>query len=132
MLEQEKTTRFVTGFAPKEIVSEINAARSSFTQTNFPFIEIADFTGGPRPVIRGTRVPVSIIIGYLSMGETPNSIVEKILPHLNLAQIHNAIEFYLSFKTQIDKERRENTEEAGRKFLREKLGEDNYRTITGE
>jgi uncharacterized protein (DUF433 family) len=132
MLDQERTAKFITGFAPKEIRSETNVAKTSFTQTDFPFIEIANFTGGPRAVIRGTRVLVSIVIGYLSMGETPNTLVEKILPQLNLAQIHNAVEYYFAFKPQIDKERQENTEQAGRKFLREKLGEDNYRAITGE
>lgn len=128
---QEQTVKFITGYTPKEIISEVNVSRVSITQTDFPFIEIANFTGGPRAVIRGTRVPVSIIVGYLSMGETPSSIVEKILPHLNLAQIYNAIEYYLAFKVQIEKERQENTEEAGRKSLREKLGTEKYRAITG-
>lgn len=132
MLYQEKTTYFVTGYSPKEIVSEINLARTSITQTDFPFIEIARFTGGPRAVIRGSRVPVSVIINYLTMGETPHSIVEKILPHLNLAQIQNAIDYYFAFKSQIDKERQENTEDLGRKFLREKLSDNDYRIIAGE
>jgi uncharacterized protein (DUF433 family) len=132
VLDQEKTTKFITGYKPEEVISEINVARSSITQTDFPFIEIANFTGGPRAVIRGTRVPVSIVIGYLYMGETPNSIIENVLPHLNLAQIYNSIEFYAVFKAQIDKERQENTEEEGQKYLREKLGEEGYRKITGE
>ena len=131
MLEQVKITKFITGYQPEEIISEVNVARSSITQTDYPFIEIANFAGGTRAVIRGTRVPVSIVIGYLLMGETPKSIVENILPHLTLAQVHNAIEFYAVFKAQIDKERQENTEEAGKKQLREKLGEEGYRKITG-
>jgi uncharacterized protein (DUF433 family) len=131
MLAQEKTIKFYTGYAPQEIISEINVPMTSITQTNFPFIEVAKFAGGSSAVIRWTRVPVSIVIGYLLMGETPNSIVEKILPHLTLAQVRDAILYYSVFKDQIDEERRENTEESGRKVLRESLGDDKYRTITG-
>lgn len=131
MLEQKKTTKFYTGYAPQEIISEIDVAMASITQTNFPHIEIVNFTGGASAVIRGTRIMVSTIIGYLLMGETPNAIVQKILPHLTLAQVRDAILYYSAFKPQIDEERRENTEEAGRKYLRETLGEDKYRAITG-
>jgi len=131
MLEQEKTTKFYTGYPAQEIISEIDVPMMSITQTNFPYIEIVKFTGGYSAVIRGTRILVSTIIGYLLMGETPNTIVQKILPHLTLAQVRDAILYYSAFKTQIDEERRENTEEAGRKYLRETLGEDKYRTITG-
>jgi len=131
LLEHEKITKFYTGHAPTEIISEIDIAMASITQTNFPHIEIVNFTGGSSAVIRGTRVMVSTIIGYLLMGETPNTIVEKILPHLTLAQVRDAILYYSAYKVQIDEERRENTEEAGRKYLRETLGEDKYRTITG-
>ncbi len=131
MLEQEKITKFYTGYAPQEIISEIDIAMVSITQTNFPFIEIAKFAGGPRAVLRGTRVPVSVVIGYLLAGETPNTITEKILPHVTLAQIRDAILYYQAFRPQIDDERRENTEEAGRKTLRESLDDDKYNTITG-
>lgn len=131
MLEQEKTTMFYSGYAPQEIISAIDASMASITQTNFPYIEMTKFTGGYSAVIRGTRVMVSTVVGYLLMGETPNTIVEKILPHLTLAQVRDAILYYSAFKAQIDEERRENTEEAGRKYLRETLGEDKYRTITG-
>lgn len=131
MLEIEKTTTFYTGYAPQEIISAIDVSMTSITQTNFPYIEMAKFTGGYSAVIRGTRIMVSTIIGYLLMGETPNTIVEKVLPHLTLAQVRDVILYYSAFRTQIDEERRENTEESGRKYLRETLGEDKYRAITG-
>jgi len=131
MLEQEKTTKFYTGYPAQEIISEIDIPMMSITQTNFPYIEIVKFTGGYSAVIRGTRILVSTVIGYLLMGETPNTIIQKVLTHLTLAQIRDAILYYSAFKTQIDEERRENTEEAGRKYLRETLGEDKYRKITG-
>ncbi len=131
MLEQEKTTKFYTGYDPEEIISTIDVSLVSITQTNFPYIEIANFAGGPRAVLRGTRVPVSVVIGYLLAGETPNTIIERILPRVTLAQIRDAILYYQAFRPQIDDERRENTEEKGRKTLRESLGDDKYNSITG-
>lgn len=97
----------------------------------FPYIETAKFTGGYSTVIRGTRVMVGTIIEYLLMGETPETISKNILPHLTLPQIEDAQKYYSYYKDEIDEERRQNTEEAGRKYLRESLSEDDYRKITG-
>ena len=131
MLELEKTARFYTGFTPQEVISEVDVSRVSITQTNFPYIEIRKSTGGYSTFIRGTRVMVSTIINYLLMGETPQTIVEDILPHLNLAQIRDAILYYSAFKAEIDQERRENTEEAGREYLLKHLSKEEYRKLTG-
>ena len=131
MLELEKTARFYTGFTPQEVISEVDVSRVSITQTNFLYIEIRKSTGGYSTFIRGTRVMVSTIINYLLMGETPQTIVEDILPHLNLAQIRDVILYYSAFKAQIDQERRENTEEAGREYLLKHLSKEEYRKLTG-
>ena len=98
---------------------------------NFPYIEIVKFTGGGSAVIRGTRVKVSNIVGYLQMSETPQTIVEQVLPFLKLAQVLDAQRYYEYHKEEIDEERSKNTEEAGRKYLLEKLGEEKYRKLTG-
>ena len=132
MLEQEKLIKFYSGYPPEEIISEIDVPMTSITQTNFPYIEKAKFTGGYSAVIRGTRIKVSHIIGYLLMGETPQTITQNILPRLTLMQIQDAKKYYNHHKAEIDEERRENTEEAGRKYLQEKLGEEKYRKLTGE
>ena len=131
MLELEKTARFYTGFTPQEVISEVDVSRVSITQTNFPYIEIRKSTGGYSTFIRGTRVMVKTIINYLLLGETPQTIVEDILPHLNLAQMRDAILYYSAFKAQIDQERRENTEEAAREYLQKHLSKEEYRKLTG-
>lgn len=131
MLEQEKAVKFYTGFTPQEIESLIDIPMISITQTNFPHIATAVFAGGTRAVLRGTHIPVSVVIDYLLTGETPISLVEKILPHIKLAQIRDALMYYSVYRSQIDEERRENTEENGRKALKELLGDDKYNTITG-
>ena len=97
----------------------------------FPNIEVVKFTGGPSAVIRGTRISVHILIGYLMIGETPEKIVEEIIPHITLSQVYEAIRYYFVHRAEIDKEREENTEEAGRQMLLKALGEKKYREITG-
>jgi len=97
---------------------------------SFPNIEVVKFTGGPSAVIRGTRIPVHILIGYLMIGETPETITKEIIPHITLSQIYEAMRYYFVYRAEIDKEREENTEESSRRMLLEKLGEKKYREIT--
>lgn len=98
---------------------------------SFPNIEVVNFTGGKSAVIRGTRVKVSHIVGYLQVGETPEIIANEIVPHVTLPQVYDAIHYYFVHQAEIDKEREENTEEASRRWLLEKLGEKKYKEITG-
>lgn len=96
------------------------------------YIEVLEKVTGPQAMIKGTRVPVSIIIGYLRMGETPESLVENILPHLTLAQVYDALSYYYDHQDEIEQEMSENTEEYGRAYLREHLGEEGYLRVTGQ
>jgi len=98
---------------------------------SFPNIEVVKFTGGTSAVIRGTRIKVSHIVGYLQVGETPEVIANEIVPHVTLPQVYEAIHYYFVHQAEIDKEREENTEEASRRLLLEKLGEKKYKEITG-
>jgi len=98
---------------------------------NFPYIARVKFTGGESAVIRGTRVKVGNIVGYIKMGETPKTIVEQVLPFLKLEQVLDAVRYYEYHKEEIDEERRQNTEEAGREYLQKHLGKEQYRKLTG-
>ena len=98
---------------------------------NFPYIARVKFTGGESAVIRGTRVKVGNIVGYIKMGETPKTIVEQVLPFLKLEQVLDAVRYYEYHKEEIDEERRQNTEEAGREYLQKHLSEEQYRKLTG-
>ncbi len=100
-------------------------------QTLFPNVEVVEFTAGKSAVIRGTRIPVHILIGYLQIGETPETIAKEIVPYITLSQVYEAIRYYFAHQAEIDKERRENTEEAGRRMLLKKLGKKKYKEITG-
>lgn len=121
----------------KKIVGEQPASYTVSTsgtksEKSFPNIEVVKFTGGSSAVIRGTRVPVHILIGYLLIGETPETIAKEIVPHVTLSQVYEAMYYYLTHQAEIDKERAENTEDASRRILRKALGEKKYREITGE
>jgi len=96
------------------------------------YVEVVNKLAGPQAMIRGTRVPVSIIVGYLRAGETPESLVKNILPHLTLAQVYDALSYYHDHRDEIEQELLENTEERARAVLRERLGEEGYRHITGQ
>ncbi len=96
------------------------------------YVEVVEKITGPQAIVKGTRVPVSIIIGYLRMGETPESLVERVLPHLTLAQVYDALSYYHDHLDEIEREMIENTEEYGRAYLRKHLGEEGYLRVTGQ
>ena len=104
------------------------------TQLNsqHPYIAIVERYGGPQPVIKGTRITVSDIVGYLRLGETPESLVSNILPQLTLAQVYDALSYYYDHPEEIEQILQENTEAHGRAYLRENLGEEGYRRLTGQ
>lgn len=96
------------------------------------YIEVVDRIGGSRAMIRGSRVAVSDIVGYLQVGETPESIAQDILPHLSLAQIYDALSYYHDHYDEIEAELSANDEQMARAYLRERLGEEGYKVVTGQ
>jgi uncharacterized protein (DUF433 family) len=97
-----------------------------------PYIEIVERYSGLQPVIKGTRITVSDIVGYLRLGETPESLVRNILPQLTLAQVYDALSYYHDHQDEIEQILHENTETQARAYLREKLGEEGYLRLTGQ
>ena len=67
----------------------------------------------------------------MQVGETPEIIADETVPHVTLPQVYEAIHYYFVHQAEIDKEREENTEEASRHLLLERLGEKKYKEITG-
>jgi uncharacterized protein (DUF433 family) len=96
------------------------------------YIEIVTRTGGRRAMLRGTRIPVSTIIGYLRIGETPESVTETIMPHLTLAQVYDALSYYHDHAEEIERELEQNSEASGQAYLRERLGAEGYLRVTGQ
>lgn len=127
-LDARQSKKVGEGFAAYKVKKSKQKAKP---KKSFPNIEIVEGTGGPSAVIRGTRIHVYILIGYLQIGETPETIAKVIIPHISLSQVYEAIQYYFVHQAEIDKEREENTEEASRRFLLEKLGEKKYKEVTG-
>jgi hypothetical protein len=59
-------------------------------------------------------------------------LVANILPRLTLAQVYDALSYYHDHRDEIEQELRENTEEYGRAYLLQYLGEEGYRRVTGQ
>lgn len=96
------------------------------------YIEVVEKPTGSQALLKGTRIPVSVIIGYLRLGETPESLVGRIFPHLTLAQVYDALSYFHDHRDDIEQELLENTEEHGRANLHEHLGEAGYLCVTGQ
>jgi uncharacterized protein (DUF433 family) len=73
------------------------------TKAEHAYIESVSGVQGGRPVIKGTRTPVRSIVIYYQMGSIPEEIQVK-LPHLNLAQIYDALSYYYDHKDEIDRD----------------------------
>jgi len=56
------------------------------------------------PVIKGTRTRlIDIVIEYEYIGKNPDEIIDA-HPHLNLAQVHDAISYYYDYREKLDRE----------------------------
>jgi len=86
-------------------------------------------------MIKGTRIAVSTIVGYVRLSESPESIAQSVLHHLTLAQIHDALSYYYDHQGEIEAELAYNTEAASaasQARLRERLGETAFLRLTGQ
>jgi uncharacterized protein (DUF433 family) len=66
-------------------------------------IEIVQGAGGPKPVIRGTRIRVEDVVGWY---EQQHMTVPEILegfPHISAADVHAALAYYWDHKEELDR-----------------------------
>ncbi|MEW6558231.1 MAG: DUF433 domain-containing protein [Elusimicrobiota bacterium] len=78
--------------------------------TEHPYIVRNSKICGGEPIIKGTRTTVRSIIGYYKMGLSIEDILAG-LPHLNPAQVHDAISYYHMHLQEIERYIKENSEE---------------------
>ena len=63
-----------------------------------------------RPIIVGTKFPVSSVVNYiLRQGMTPEELVRD-FPHLCLSHVYDALSFYYDHQKEIDQEIEVNSE----------------------
>jgi len=75
-----------------------------------PHIERRAGVCGGEPVIKGTRIAVSLIAELEQLGKTVDEIV-ALYPHLTQAQVYDALAYYYDNKEEIDRCIREDSEE---------------------
>jgi len=71
------------------------------TPTEHPHIERVEGILSREPVIKGTRTPVRAIVETVRMGIEPEAIPER-MPHLNLAQIYDALSYFHDHPAEIE------------------------------
>lgn len=73
-----------------------------------PYITSIKGVCGGRFIIKGTRIPVWIVVGWLQRGYSPELIKKEIYPQLSLSEIYDALSFYYENQEIIDKDIAEN------------------------
>lgn len=73
-----------------------------------PYIEKNPEICGGEPVIRGTRITVRLIVGFMKMGQSLDEVI-TMYPHLSHAQVHDALSHYYDHREEIEEWLRVNT-----------------------
>ena len=79
---------------------------------NTPHIEQRDTPSGPRAMIRGTRVAVAHVAGFLDGGFSVEEIVSEALPDVPPAAIYEALAYYYEHSAEIEADWAANEQEA--------------------
>jgi uncharacterized protein (DUF433 family) len=95
-----------------------------------PHVELVAGAGGPRAVIRGTRVGVDVILGYTHAGYSPETIANEILPQLSQAQVYDALSYAHDHPEMLAALEKQGIE-AWQARLRQRLDPDAYARLTG-
>jgi uncharacterized protein (DUF433 family) len=97
-----------------------------------PYVEVIQSRNQPRPVIKGTRIGVDVIVGYSQAGYTPQEIAADILPHLTLAQLYDALSYYEDHRDQLDEMLKNSTSEIWQDRLKQRLGQPDAAQLLGQ
>jgi uncharacterized protein (DUF433 family) len=71
------------------------------TETSSRYVTSNPEILGGEPIIIGTRTSIRAIVGLWRLGIMPEEILNH-LPHLTLAQVFDALSFYLDNQTEIN------------------------------
>lgn len=71
-------------------------------QLEHPYVTTEPQLLGGEPIIRGTKTPVRAIVELWRLGILPEEIPQH-LPHLQLAQIFDALSYYSDHQTEINR-----------------------------
>lgn len=97
-----------------------------------PYVTMVESRSGLRPVIRGTRVGVDVVVGYHQAGYTPEEIAADILPHLSLPQVYDALSYYAERRDLFEAEQAMYTPDAWRARLVKEMGLEAATALLGD
>ncbi len=78
-------------------------------KTEHPHIVRTEGVCAGDPIIKGTRIPVWAIAGWLKQGYSLQSIGEEIYPRLSLAELHDAVSYYYDHQDDIEAQLKANS-----------------------
>jgi uncharacterized protein (DUF433 family) len=81
----------------------IELADSDVGSVAHPYVECRPGVQGGRPVIKGSRFPISSIVQNHHRGLSVEDILHE-FPHLTPAQVHDALSYYYDHRAEIDAE----------------------------
>lgn len=96
-----------------------------------PYIALTQSRSGMRPIIKGTRVGVDVVIGYIQAGYTPQEIASDLLPHLTLAQVYDALSYYEDHRELVDASIAAHTPDKWRTRLEQEMGSEAAAKLLG-
>jgi len=82
-------------------------SRAVLRKTEHPHIVRHPRICGGSPIIQGSRITVRLLATLIRGGATPEEII-RAYPHLELAQVHDALSYYFDHRLEIDREIEEN------------------------
>jgi uncharacterized protein (DUF433 family) len=83
----------------------IKISVNSEGRTPHPHITKTPGICGGKAVIRGTRIPVKVLVTHYQNQETPAEILAG-FPQLSLAQFYDALSYYYDNQNEIDRDRK--------------------------
>ena len=114
--------------SPDQFAEEVLASQ---LLPQHPHVEVISSRSGPRPVVRGTRVGVDVVVGYLRAGHTPEQLASELLPQLSLAQIYDALSYFYDHPDAVEAALADRAAGAWETRLKQRLGEADYARLTG-
>ncbi len=99
---------------------------------NSPHIEQRETPFGPRAMIRGTRVAVAHVAGFLDGGFSVEEIVSEALPDVPPAAIYEALTYYYEHQAEIEADWTANEQEAVLADLSQRLSPEQVARFRGQ
>jgi uncharacterized protein (DUF433 family) len=97
-----------------------------------PYVEVIESRSGPKAVVKGSRIGVDVVIGYIKAGYGPDDLVNEILPQLTLAQVYDVLSYYEDHRVTIDELLQTDLHQVWRDQLTQRLGEAATQQLLGQ